>query len=269
MFRGVSGITGSDSCWSAEWWRCARNAAGMASRHRFRGFRGRFRDDERKSFLAGTWRRGGDGEVLGDGEAGPGGRERGPAGRGAGGGAGRPAEQFAGLAAWAADEAGYLDHGEREKVIGQEGRELQRRLLQATFDVDSAREERADGVTSAAGIRHGIVEEDHGRGVTSVFGPVRVTRKAYRNRREPNLYPADARLDPPRRPVLPGDAGPGGLSPGRGRVRAGPGGHRGPHRRHGRPRPAHRAGRGSRGLDGRLLRGTGPGRGRRTCRAPT
>jgi hypothetical protein len=34
-----------------------------------------------------------------------------------------PAEQFAGLAAWAADEAGYLDHGEREKVISQEGRE--------------------------------------------------------------------------------------------------------------------------------------------------
>ena len=110
-----------------------------------------------------------------------------------------PAEQFAGLAAWAAGEAGYLDHGEREKVIGDEGRELQRRLLQATFDIDSAREERAEGVTSAAGIRHGIVEAGHGRGVTSVFGPVRVTRMAYRNRREPNLYPADARQ------VLPGD----------------------------------------------------------------
>ena len=110
-----------------------------------------------------------------------------------------PAEQFAGLAAWAAGEAGYLDHGEREKVIGDEGRELQRRLLQATFDIDSAREERADGVTSAAGIRHGTVEAGHGRGVTSVFGPVRVTRNAYRNRREPNLYPADARQ------VLPDD----------------------------------------------------------------
>ena len=36
-----------------------------------------------------------------------------------------PAEQFAGLAAWTAEEAGYLDHGEREKAIGQEGRELQ------------------------------------------------------------------------------------------------------------------------------------------------
>jgi hypothetical protein len=110
-----------------------------------------------------------------------------------------PAEQFAGLAAWAAGEAAYLDHGEREKVIGDEGRELQRLLLQATFDIDAAREERAAQVTSAAGIRHGTVEDGHGRGVTSVFGSVRVTRKAYRNRREPNMYPADARQ------VLPDD----------------------------------------------------------------
>jgi len=110
-----------------------------------------------------------------------------------------PAEQFAGLAAWAADEARYLDHGEREMVIGDEGRELQRLVLQAAFDIDAAREERAAGVTSAAGIGHGIVEKDHGRGLASVFGPVRVTRMAYRNRREPNLYPADARQ------VLPGD----------------------------------------------------------------
>ncbi len=111
-----------------------------------------------------------------------------------------PAEQFAGLAAWAAGEARFCDHGEREKVIGEEGRELQRLVLQASFDVDAAREERPAGpVISAAGIRHGIVEAGHGRGVTSVFGPVRVTRMACRNRREPNLYPAGARQ------VLPGD----------------------------------------------------------------
>ena len=110
-----------------------------------------------------------------------------------------PAEQFAGLAAWAAEEARYLDLGEREEAIGREGRELQRLLLQAAFDLDAAGEERAAQVTSAAGIGHGVVEEGHGRGVTSVFGPVRVTRMAYRNRREPNLYPADARW------ILPGD----------------------------------------------------------------
>ena len=104
-----------------------------------------------------------------------------------------PAEQVAGLLSWAAGEAGFLDHGEREEVIGEEGRELQRRLLEATFALDGAREERISQVTSAAGIRHGTVEAGHGRGVASVFGPVRVSRMAYRNRREPNLYPADAR----------------------------------------------------------------------------
>ncbi len=103
------------------------------------------------------------------------------------------AEQFAGLAAWAADEARFCDLGEREDAIGTEGRELQRRLLEATLAVDAAREERAARVTSAAGIGHGSVEAGHERGVTSVFGPVRVSRMAYRNRREPNLYPADAR----------------------------------------------------------------------------
>ncbi len=103
------------------------------------------------------------------------------------------AEQFSAMLAWAAGDAGGLDHGEREKVIGQDGRELQRRLMEATFALDSAREERVQQVTSAAGIRHGSVETGHDRGVVSIFGPVRATRLAYRNRREPNLYPADAR----------------------------------------------------------------------------
>ena len=103
------------------------------------------------------------------------------------------AEQFSAMLTWAAGESGFLDHGEREKVIGQDGRELQRRLLEATFALDSAREERITQVTSAAGIRHGSVETGHDRGVVSIFGPVRATRLAYRNRREPNLYPADAR----------------------------------------------------------------------------
>src|ERR1019366_5583402 len=91
------------------------------------------------------------------------------------------------------------DHGEREEVIGTEGRELQRRLLQATFDIDSAREERAARGPRAAGVGPGGGGAGQGGGVTSVLGPVRVTRLAYRNRREPNLYPADARQ------VLPDD----------------------------------------------------------------
>ena len=149
-----------------------------------------------------------------------------------------PAEQFAGLAAWAADEARYLDHGEREKVIGEEGRELQRLLLQATFGLDAAREERAAGVTSAAGIPHGTVERGCERGLASVFGPVRVIRMAYRNRREPCLYPADARQ------VLPDDPYSLGMRALAARHLAGggfgqaSGGHQGPYRGHDRPRPA-------------------------------
>ena len=110
-----------------------------------------------------------------------------------------PAEQFSQMIAWAADQAAGADHGEREKVIGEAGRELQRQLLEASLTIDCAREERVTQVTSAAGIRHGSVEKGHDRGVVSVFGPVRATRLAYRNRREPNLYPADARW------MLPGD----------------------------------------------------------------
>ena len=85
-----------------------------------------------------------------------------------------PAEQFSQMIAWAAEQAAGADHGDREKVIGEAGRELQRQLLEATFTIDGAREERAGQVTSAAGIRHGSVEKGHDRGVVSVFGPVRV-----------------------------------------------------------------------------------------------
>src|SRR5216683_1301510 len=102
-------------------------------------------------------------------------------------------EQFSSMLTWTARQAGSLDHGERETVIGDSGRELQRQLLEATFAIDAAREERVQQVTSAAGIRHGTVEKGHERGVISVFGPVRAVRLAYRNRREANLYPADAR----------------------------------------------------------------------------
>ena len=108
-------------------------------------------------------------------------------------------EQFSSMITWTADQAACLDHADREKTIDESGRELQRRLLEATFTIDSAREQRIGQVTSAAGIRHGTVETGHDRGLNSAFGPLRVSRLAYRNRREANLYPADARW------VLPDD----------------------------------------------------------------
>jgi len=110
-----------------------------------------------------------------------------------------PVRQFAGLAAWTADEARHLDHGDREKRIAEEGRSLSQDFLQATFALDAAREERAAGVTSAAGIRHGTAERGTTRGLASIFGPVEVKRIAYRNWQEPALHPADARQ------ALPGD----------------------------------------------------------------
>ena len=110
-----------------------------------------------------------------------------------------PVERFSSMIAWTAGHAGGVDHGDREKTIEESGREPQRRLLEATFTIDSVRERRITHVDSAAGIRHGTVEKGHDRGVASVFGPVRVSRLAYRDRREANLYPADARW------VLPDD----------------------------------------------------------------
>src|SRR5262249_274272 len=74
-----------------------------------------------------------------------------------------PAEQFSSMIAWTAGQASGVDHGDREKVIEESGRELQRRLLEATFTIDCAREPRNAQVTSAAGVRPRPVGEGHGR----------------------------------------------------------------------------------------------------------
>jgi hypothetical protein len=104
-----------------------------------------------------------------------------------------PNELYASLVGWTLEGAGALDHGEREKTLEKDSRELQRSLLETTFALDTAREQRVEHLVSEAGIRHGGTETGHDRRVTSIFGPVRVSRLAYRNRREANLYPADAR----------------------------------------------------------------------------
>jgi hypothetical protein len=95
---------------------------------------------------------------------------------------------------WVAAEAGGLDHGVRESHLQVRGREMMRGLLQDSLDLDALREAREQAVTSVAGLVHGTVERGHDRGLTTVFGDVRVTRLAYRHRKEANLYLADARL---------------------------------------------------------------------------
>jgi len=104
-----------------------------------------------------------------------------------------PVQQFSSMISWAVDGAADADHADRETILDKEGRTLQRTLLQTTLALDTAREQRVSHLVSATGIRHGGVERDHHRGLISIFGEVRATRLAYRNRREANLYPADAR----------------------------------------------------------------------------
>jgi hypothetical protein len=104
---------------------------------------------------------------------------------------------FEDLVGWlTGTDAGALSHAELEVELDRRGRELLRELLQGEMDLRAAREQRID-VIDADGERHGTVEHGHARPLSSVFGPVTVTRLAYRRRGHANLYPADARLNLP------------------------------------------------------------------------
>lgn len=93
--------------------------------------------------------------------------------------------------------AASLSHGELEEQLERRGRDLLRQLLQGQLDLRALREQRAEQVADADGIRHGAVEAGHTRPLTSIFGAVSVTRLAYRRRGHANLYPGDAVLNLP------------------------------------------------------------------------
>jgi len=96
-----------------------------------------------------------------------------------------------------AAEAGELEHAELEDRLEVAGRDLLRRLLQDHLDLRAQREARLADVVDVHGVRHGTVEDGHGRRLGTVFGPVTVSRLAYRHRGHHNLYPADAALNLP------------------------------------------------------------------------
>ena len=79
-------------------------------------------------------------------------------------------EQFSSMLTWTARQVGSLDHGERETVIGTRAGSCSGSCLEATFSIDSAREERVQQVTSTAGIRQGTVEKGHERGRSASSG---------------------------------------------------------------------------------------------------
>lgn len=71
-------------------------------------------------------------------------------------------------------------HGELEDRLLVCSREQYRLLLQGHLDERARRERRRSGVMGSDGVARPRVEKGHRRELTSVLGPVRVTRKAYR-----------------------------------------------------------------------------------------
>ncbi|HEV2257491.1 MAG TPA: ISKra4 family transposase [Streptosporangiaceae bacterium] len=107
----------------------------------------------------------------------------------------RSREAFAQAEEWLAGlEAAGLGHAAVEEELAARGREIQRRLLQDHLDLRAAREQRRERVTGPDGIARTRAERGHGRLLSSVFGPVMVSRIAYRAPGAPNAYPADAAL---------------------------------------------------------------------------
>jgi hypothetical protein len=110
----------------------------------------------------------------------------------------RSQEVFAQTGEWlAGPEAAALEHGELEELLEIRGRELMRLLLQAHLDLRAARERRREQVTGPDGVARTRAERGHSRQLSSVFGPVTVSRIAYRAPGVPNVHPADAELNLP------------------------------------------------------------------------
>lgn len=91
-----------------------------------------------------------------------------------------------------------LTHAELEDRLDTEGRELLRLLFQDHLDLRSHREEPLDDVVGADGVVRRYNEAGHARPLETVFGPVTVTRRAYRSKGQANLHPADGALNLPR-----------------------------------------------------------------------
>jgi hypothetical protein len=111
---------------------------------------------------------------------------------------GRSREAFGQVQEWlAGPEAAGLDHGAVEEELSARGRELQRLLFQDHLDARAAAEPRLAQVSGPDGVTRGRAERGHARQLASVFGPVTVTRIAYRAPGAPNVHLADGQLNMP------------------------------------------------------------------------
>jgi hypothetical protein len=107
----------------------------------------------------------------------------------------RSREVFARAVEWlAGPEAAGLDHAAVEEGLAARGREMQRLLFQDYLDARAAAEPRREQVTGPDGVCRRRAEPGHARPLSSVSGPVRVTRIAYRAPGARNVHPADEQL---------------------------------------------------------------------------
>src|SRR6476469_2058383 len=97
-----------------------------------------------------------------------------------------------------------MAHDELEGLLEQQGRELLRQLMQDHLDLRARTEEAAARISAGRPVVRGPEgrprtwrESNHPRWLTCVFGPVRVTRIAYRGRGVSNVHPADEALSLP------------------------------------------------------------------------
>ena len=93
------------------------------------------------------------------------------------------------------DAAFASDHAELERYVKDEGRELERRLLQAHLDLRAARERPVD-VRGADGVRR-TMQRQSSRVLLTIVGEVNVRRWAYEAKGVETLHPADAALNLP------------------------------------------------------------------------
>jgi hypothetical protein len=97
----------------------------------------------------------------------------------------------------AGPEAAAMMHGDIEELIQTQMREVARLLFQGHQDLRAEREQRLPDVCDAEGVPRGTAVAGESRNLATVFGDVRVSRIAYRQPGEANLFPADAQQNLP------------------------------------------------------------------------
>jgi hypothetical protein len=112
---------------------------------------------------------------------------------------GQSCERFEAMVGWLdSQQAQELTHGELEARLQAEGRELLRQLTQDHLDLRAQRETQLGQVVGADGVGRSHAESGRTRGLATVFGPVTVRRRTYREPGHASLHPAEAVLNLPR-----------------------------------------------------------------------